>query len=216
MLFFVVVFFSFCGLKIISFFNIIGCIGNFGQSLLASHKYVSYIANILLFFVVVFFSFCGLKIISFFNIIGCIGNFGQSLLASHNRLRARHGSPPLKWSSSAAAKAKEWANHLAQSGQLQHGNHQGMGQNLAYKSGPELTADEVANMWYQEISNYDFNQPGFRGGTGHFTQMVWADTTHMGSAKVSRGNQSYVVANYTPPGNITNEGQFQKNVKRPK
>lgn len=91
-----------------------------------------------------------------------------------------------------------------------------MGQNLAYKMGQELTADDVANMWYQESSKYNYNNPGFRNGTGHFTQMVWSDTTHMGAARVVRGNQSYVVANYTPPGNITNNGQFEKNVRRPK
>ena len=71
-------------------------------------------------------------------------------------------------------------------------------------------------MWYQEASKYDFDHPGFRSGTGHFTQMVWAGTTHMGAAKVVQGNRSYVVANYSPPGNITNKGQFEQNVKRKK
>lgn len=80
--------------------------------------------------------------------------------------------------------------------------------------GQELTAEEVANMWYEEISDYDYDHPGFRSGTGHFTQMVWASSTQMGAAIVTQGNRSYVVANYTPPGNITNEGQFQLNVKR--
>lgn len=91
-----------------------------------------------------------------------------------------------------------------------------MGQNLAYKMGQELTAEDAADMWYQEISNYDFNRPGFSSNTGHFTQMVWADTTEMGAAQIVRGNRSYVVANYIPPGNITNRGQFERNVKKPK
>lgn len=81
--------------------------------------------------------------------------------------------------------------------------------------GQELTAEEVANMWYEEISDYSYDRPGFRSGTGHFTQMVWADSTQMGAAVVTQGNRSYAVANYTPPGNVTNEGQFQLNVKRP-
>ena len=138
------------------------------------------------------------------------------MLAAHNKLRAKHRSPPLKWSKSAAAKAKEWAKHLANSGKLQHGNHEGMGQNLAYKSGQELTADEVANMWYQEKADYDYTRPGFSSNTGHFTQMVWTGTTQMGAALEMKGNRSYVVANYIPPGNITNPGQYEQNVKRPK
>lgn len=84
------------------------------------------------------------------------------------------------------------------------------------KSGPELTAQEVADMWYQESSDYNYSKPGFSSNTGHFTQMVWANTTHMGAAIAVSGNRSYVVANYTPPGNITNPGQFEQNVKRPK
>lgn len=143
-------------------------------------------------------------------------SFGKSLLSATNKLRAKHGSPPMKWSPEAASKAQEWAAHLAKSGTLQHGNHKGMGQNLAYKMGQELSAGEFANMWYEEISDYDFNRPGFRSSTGHFTQMVWKSSTEMGAAIVTQGNRAYVVANYIPPGNITNEGQFELNVKRPK
>ena len=145
----------------------------------------------------------------------CADNdFKDSFLSTHNRVRAAHGSAPLQWSSKAASNARTWARHLAQSGVLEHGNHDGMGQNLAFKSGAPLSGDETSNLWYQEVAQYNFNQPGFRSGTGHFTQMVWAATTHVGAAMVTKGNSTYVVANYTPPGNITNQGQFEKNVKR--
>lgn len=143
-----------------------------------------------------------------------VEGFGGSLLSAHNKLRAAHSSPPLQWSAAAASKAKAWAQHLARTGTLEHGNNEGLGQNLAYKMGAELSGEATTNMWYQEISQYNFNQPGFKSGTGHFTQLVWAATTHIGAAKVTQGNRSYVVANYSPPGNITNSGQFEQNVKR--
>ena len=143
-----------------------------------------------------------------------VEEFGTSILSTHNKLRAAHGSSPLQWSAKAASKAQAWARHLAQSGTLEHGNHVGLGQNLAYKMGADLSGEETANMWYQEISQYNFNQPGFKSGTGHFTQLVWAATTHLGAAKVTQGNTSYVVANYSPPGNITNTQLFEQNVKR--
>lgn len=131
-------------------------------------------------------------------------------------MRAKHGSPPLKWSREAARKAQDWAQHLANIGSLQHGNHEDMGQNLAYKAGAELTGEEAVDIWYKEIAQYDFSQPGFKSNTGHFTQLVWASTTHMGAAKATKGNQSFVVANYVPPGNVTNAGQFERNVKKAK
>ncbi len=142
--------------------------------------------------------------------------FENSLLSAHNRLRAQHNSPPLKWSKAAAAKAKEWAEHLVRSGKLEHGNHTDMGQNLAYRSGDGggLTGEGATDMWYQEIHSYNYNQPGFGSNTGHFTQVVWASTTHVGAALAKDGNKSVVVANYLPPGNITNSGEFEKNVKR--
>ena len=146
--------------------------------------------------------------------VGGRTEFDSELLKAHNRYRAMHGSPPLKWSSEAASKAQSWARHLASSGTLEHGDHQGLGQNLAYKSGAEFKGQDAADMWYQEEHNYDYNHPGFRGNTGHFTQMVWKSTTHMGAGHVVQGNQTYVVANYSPPGNITNPGQFEQNVQR--
>ena len=159
---------------------------------------------------------CQSQLSPIINIFSLAESFGKMLLAAHNKLRDKHGSPHLQWSKPAAAKAKSWARHLANIGKLQHGNHEGMGQNLAYKSGQDLTAQEVGDMWYNEISHYDYNRPGFSSNTGHFTQLVWAGTSHMGAARVTKGNHSYVVANYTPPGNITNPGQFERNVKRPK
>lgn len=141
--------------------------------------------------------------------------FGAALLRAHNTYRSKHGSPKLKWSADAASKAQAWAEHLAKTGSLQHGGNKDMGQNLAYKSGAALSGQEVADMWYSEIKNYDFSRPGFSSNTGHFTQMVWASTTHMGAGRVVKGSTTFVVANYTPPGNITNSGYFKQNVKKP-
>jgi len=79
-------------------------------------------------------------------------------------------------------------------------------------SGAELTGRKATEMWYDEVDKYRFNNPGFSTGTGHFTQIVWANTTEMGGgkAKSSTGAQ-FVVVRYTPPGNVL--GQFPENVK---
>jgi hypothetical protein len=36
--------------------------------------------------------------------------------------------------------------------------------------------------WYDEISLYNYNNPVFSSGTGHFTQMVWKSSTALGCA----------------------------------
>ena len=145
-----------------------------------------------------------------------MADFRKSILDTTNALRAKHDSQPLKWSAEAASKAEELVKEIAASGQLKHGKHEGMGQNIAYSMGKEFTGADAANMWYKEISNYNFKKPGFKGNTGHFTQLVWADTKEMGAAVSVVGNKTYVVANYIPPGNVTNEGQFERNVKKAK
>ena len=142
--------------------------------------------------------------------------FDKELLRAHNVYRARHSSPALKWSPEAAKAARQWAQHLSSASRLEHSRRKDMGENLAYKFGAELTGQETADMWYNEVRNYNFRNPGNSAGTGHFTQMVWAGTTHMGCGRVEKNGTTYVVANYTPPGNVLGRERFEQNVKKAK
>jgi hypothetical protein len=52
-------------------------------------------------------------------------------------------------------------------------------------------------MWYNEVKDYNFNNPGFGGSTGHFTQLVWVGTTELGcGVAISNSNKIYGVCNY--------------------
>jgi hypothetical protein len=65
-------------------------------------------------------------------------------------------------------------------------------------------------MWYQEIEYYDFNKPGFKSSTGHFTCLVWKDSKKFGMG-ISISDKTVVVSfNTSPPGNII--GEFETNV----
>ena len=39
-----------------------------------------------------------------------------------------------------------------------------LGESLSYSVEDNLTGETPINMWYEEISNYNFNKPGFTSG----------------------------------------------------
>ena len=146
---------------------------------------------------------------------GKLGNFKDVCLQTHNQYRAKHGAPPLKWSKECATKAEKWANHLAKTKKLEHSQQKGLGENLAcFVRSSEVAGNEPVDMWYGEIKNYNFNRGTFTPGTGHFTQVVWRESTELGVA-IAEGKNNYtvVVANYKPAGNMM--GKFKENVLPP-
>lgn len=83
---------------------------------------------------------------------------------------------------------------------------------IVHYKGYEMSGQRAVDMWYEEIKDYSFRNPGFSSGTGHFTQVLWIDSVEMGVAKASNANGTqFVVARYNPPGNVL--GQFPENVK---
>ncbi|XP_031565022.1 protein PRY1-like [Actinia tenebrosa] len=137
--------------------------------------------------------------------------------------RALHGVPNLQWDSSLASGAGDWALYLAKKTRvvLEHSTGS-YGENIYYKG--EWPAGKVSNCeaavgsWYAEIKDYDYNRPGFSSNTAHFTQVVWKSTTKVGVgiAAVTRNGFTYtfVVARYSPPGNMNMPGYFAANVPR--
>ncbi|KAI0032779.1 CAP domain-containing protein [Vararia minispora EC-137] len=133
----------------------------------------------------------------------------QQFLYAHNLARARHHAPPLVWDESLYAKAQSRANkcifaHLG-----------GGGENLAAAPPGETIPGAVA-LWMSEARDYDPHRPTY----SHFTQVVWKDTTHLGCAVAHchdilpslPGLSYFYVCEYSPPGNLMNYDQFQKNV----
>jgi uncharacterized protein YkwD len=144
--------------------------------------------------------------------------FEKDSLDEHNRLRALHGIPALKYDPELAKYSQNWADKLAKTGSFEHstcrmGNKM-IGENIAMVGGEAMTGKMATVMWYDEINDYNFNRPGFSGTTGHFTQVVWKTTEFVGVGVAMKGDETYVVANYFPPGNFNND--YAKNVFPPK
>jgi len=62
---------------------------------------------------------------------------------------------------------------MSDTGMMEHSSGGNYGENLAMNSRtkPLTNTGLATDMWYEELYNpgYDFNNPGFSMGTGHFT-----------------------------------------------
>ncbi|OQV19984.1 hypothetical protein BV898_05988 [Hypsibius exemplaris] len=138
------------------------------------------------------------------------GAFETEALRAHNTYRANHGAAPLVLSQELCSVAQDWANHLAQTGILEHGKTR-HGENLFWTCGNNVPSGATAvDDWYSEVKDHTWIGGWIGGDTGHFTQVVWKGTKELGIAQSRGRNGVYVVANYNPPGNVN--GGYKDNV----
>jgi uncharacterized protein YkwD len=134
----------------------------------------------------------------------------QAILEAHNRYRAAHCAPPLAWSNDVAKVAAAWADRLAKTKcGLEHSQND-LGENLAGGTASALGPERAVDIWYAEKKNYDFAHGGFSMSAGHFTQLVWKGSRHLGCGTSTCKDVRIWVCNYDPPGNV--EGEFAANV----
>jgi uncharacterized protein YkwD len=134
----------------------------------------------------------------------------QALLDAHNRVRAKHCAPALSWSPKLAQVAQQWASSLRAQG-CKFGHSGGRyGENLAAGTAGTLDGRSVTDMWYGEIKKYSFPNGGFSMETGHFTQVVWKQTTQLGCGMTTCRGMDIWVCEYDPPGNV--QGMYRQNV----
>ena len=142
-------------------------------------------------------------------------DFQKSALDAHNKYRAKHHAGKLVLNQELCDIAQKYAQELARTGNFAHSNGSfhgdNMGENLFACYGMKITGKMMTDDWYDEISQYDFNNPGYISGTGHFTQVVWKGSKQVGFGFAqARDGYYYGVANYYPAGNFI--GEFEENV----
>lgn len=131
-----------------------------------------------------------------------------------NQYRKAHQAPNLIWDETIANYAQTWSNYLINNNLFQHSGSQLYGENLAYFKGygsDVITLLKLSiDLWYKEISYYNFNKPGFSDETGHFTCLVWKNSKTFGMGISILDDTVVVSFNTSPPCNII--GGFEQNV----
>lgn len=146
----------------------------------------------------------------------------EQMLTAHNSLRQQVGVDDLSWSTELATSAQEWADTLIEQNLFGHSparqrqdGH--IGENLTGHStvgaGTALqTPTSAAQGWIDEAQYYDHDTNRCTSGQicGHYTQMVWADTTDVGCAVARTENKKREVwvCHYAPGGNVVGQRPY--------
>ncbi|KAI1258441.1 CAP domain-containing protein [Xylariaceae sp. FL1019] len=136
--------------------------------------------------------------------------FTSAILNSTNFYRDEYNASALVWNTTLEHYASEYVNSTGDDCTFEHSGGP-YGENLA-KGYPNATASVEA--WGNEGEDYNFKKPGFSEDTGHFSQLVWKNTTDVGCGRKLCGTSGwYVVCEYWPAGNVI--GQFDGEVDKP-
>ena len=153
----------------------------------------------------------------------------NGVLEAHNKVRKKHGLKALKWSNALAAYSQQWANNLGSSGSCKMIHRPGTppyGENLYWASPlrwstgestiQDVTIKEVVKTWADEEKWYDYASNSCQPGKqcGHYTQIVWENTTEVGCAiKVCADKSQTWVCSYNPAGNYVGQRPFARNIR---
>jgi pathogenesis-related protein 1 len=144
--------------------------------------------------------------------------FAEGFVAAHNLHRAdvspaaSPALPPVTWSNELAAQARAWAERC----KFDHSDTD-LGENLSART--DLADPEViVAAWAAEGEAFDYKRNRCASGEvcGHYTQVVWRDSTQIGcgvaqcGAGGPFGDQEWFlwVCNYSPAGNWTGKRPY--------
>lgn len=163
-------------------------------------------------------------LVIFILLTGCAYNYQKSgyraeltetekrqLLYEHNKWRKYVGVAPLRWNYYLEKMAQEWADKLSsQYGCRMIHSKTNYGENI-YWANYASTPTEVVNKWASERFYYDYSTNSCKAGKtcGHYTQIIWQDTTEIGCGRAICKNMEEIwVCNYNPAGNIKNKKPY--------
>ena len=141
--------------------------------------------------------------------------FIHSILEAHNAARYDKQLPNLTWSTQLAADAQRWANHLAETDKGEHdpSTRGKEGENIWWGTTEAFTFTQMVSFWVDEKKDFVYGVfPNVRkrgsAVVGHYTQVIWKNTTAVGCALSSNGKTDFLVCRYSPPGNIIGQNPY--------
>lgn len=137
--------------------------------------------------------------------------FPARVLAAHNAERARIGAPLLAWDNALGSGAAAQAQQMAMTGMFEHSNRQarrGIGENLWMGTHGAYSVEAMVGAWASEKRDFvpgifpAVSRTGKWSDVGHYSQMIWPETTRIGCALAATARVDYLVCRYAPAGNI--------------
>ncbi|KAJ4793934.1 hypothetical protein LUZ62_045180 [Rhynchospora pubera] len=135
-------------------------------------------------------------------------NTPQDYLDTHNEARSAVGVADIEWNNTLQAYAEDYANNRRGACD---GSHSGgpYGENLYWAPTTSFTAIDAVNLWVDEKQYYDYSSNTCSKDCGHYTQVVWRDTTQVGCARGECDNgELLIICSYYPPGNYPGEWPY--------
>lgn len=145
-----------------------------------------------------------------------IASMKEVMLDRHAAVRRAVGLAPLGWSDALAADAARYAQVLAAANRFEHAHQSGEpeGENLWMGTRDAYEYREMVGGWSDEARVYragtfpNVSSTGNFGDVGHYTQLVWRGTTHVGCATASNRDNDYLVCRYYPAGNVMGDRAY--------
>ncbi|KAK3126305.1 hypothetical protein QOZ80_7AG0554620 [Eleusine coracana subsp. coracana] len=139
-------------------------------------------------------------------------NSPQDYVDPHNAARSDVGVGPVSWDDNVAAYAQSYAQQRQGDCALQHSGGP-YGENIFWGSaGADWSAADAVKSWVDEKQYYDHGSNSCAAGQvcGHYTQVVWRDSTTIGCARVVCDNNGgvFITCNYNPPGNFVGQSPY--------
>lgn len=138
-------------------------------------------------------------------------SFTQQILSVHNAARAEVGVAPLVWNAELAEQAATHAVEMARTGNFVHASadaRNGKGENMWFGSRGRYSEAQMIGYFVAEKEDFkagifpDISTTGDWTDVGHYSQIIWPDTTSVGCAVASNAQNEYLVCRYDPSGNV--------------
>lgn len=162
---------------------------------------------------------CGIAVLGALNIgtAPVSTNFEARVLSAQNVERARLGLAPLHWNPRLAASAAGWADRLAATHRFEHAPENPIlpeGENLWEGTRGYYPPEAMVDAWVREKRFFkpgifpDNSTTGNVEDVGHFTQLVWRDTTEVGCAVAANADNDVLACRYSQAGNYVGQRPF--------